>query len=539
MMRPGAWLGSIVLPLALVVSGPAAGQEPADSAAAESTPQVPGLLESLDSLRAGLAATSRLASSGDAAGASRTALRLYLDIYEGIEAVYGVGAVRTAPDLSPLVTEGEAWFHRLMVGGDAAVLAAEADSLADHVARIEQVARASGVPLGPVVLPLASAGGGGAPGEVPADAMLRTSEIRGIAELAQRARDSYAAGHDAEALGLVEQAYLEGFEPLEARLPAGIVRRIESLIHLQLRPQIAGGEPVETVTAGFDALHQALLAADSELGAGSFGFGAFNAFVIILREGLEAVLLIGAILAYLSATQAGSEHHRRVYLGTALGVAASLATWVLARTLIPVSGANRELIEGITALIAVGVLLYVSNWLFQKSYIHDWKNYIREQVGRAVTRGSTFAMAGLAFAAVYREGFETVLFYQALMSDTGTGAVLSGFVPGMLLITIVGVAIVRLGVRLPLRTVFSVTNAILLYLAFVFLGKGLYNLQEAGLFSPAPVSWLPDSEALRQVLGFYPIAQTILAQAVFITMIVATYLVYRRRLRRAPSTAGA
>jgi high-affinity iron transporter len=287
---------------------------------------------------------------------------------------------------------------------------------------------------------------------------------------------------------------------------------------------------VSDVQAVFAALYAGLADADAALAAGpSFWFGAANAFAIILREGLEAVLLIAAMLAYLTGMGAARSARVRIYMGALAGVIASFATWGLARTLLPVSGASREILEGVTALVAVAVLVYVSHWLFQKTYIHDWKNYLRERVGEAVTAGSALAMAGLAFAAVYREGFETVLFYQALLYDSSSAAVLAGFAPGILIILAIGVAIIRTGVKLPLRKLFAVTNGILLYLALVFTGKGIYNLQEAGLFAPHPLSWAPDHEALRQLFGFYPLAETALAQLAFIVLMAATYAYYRRR----------
>jgi high-affinity iron transporter len=146
-------------------------------------------------------------------------------------------------------------------------------------------------------------------------------------------------------------------------------------------------------------------------------------------------------------------------------------------------------------------------------------------------------MAGLAFAAIYREGFETVLFYQALLLDDQSSAVLAGFTPGLVLILLVGAAIIRLGVKLPLKKVFAITNGILVWLAFVFLGKGLYNLQEAGLFAPRPIGWMPDHEALRQLLGFYPLAETILAQLTFAGFLTCTWLFYRRRIARKSAVA--
>jgi high-affinity iron transporter len=141
-------------------------------------------------------------------------------------------------------------------------------------------------------------------------------------------------------------------------------------------------------------------------------------------------------------------------------------------------------------------------------------------------------MTALAFAAVYREGFETVLFYQALAFDAGVGAILLGFVPGMILIVLIGIGIIRMNAKLPLRKVFAWTNAVLMYLAFVFIGKGIYNLQEGGLFSATPLP-LPDHPALRQLLGFYPVMQTVMAQAAFLLLIGLTYLWYRKKMKAA------
>jgi high-affinity iron transporter len=374
--------------------------------------------------------------------------------------------------------------------------------------------------------------------------VVETVEISALTAEFERGRLAYLEGRREDALASVEHAYLEGFEPLESRLPSDLVGRIERAIHLSLRPDIRAGAPPARVDAAFAALYADLALADERLSGGaSFWFGAVNAFAIIFREGLEAVLLVGAMLAYLGRMERGGRHQRQIFAGVAAGILASLATWVVAATLIPVSGASRELVEGVTALVAVSVLLYVSHWLFQKTYIHDWKAYLEEHMGRAVTRGSALAMAGLAFAAVYREGFETVLFYQALMFDAGPAAVLAGFAPGLLVISAIGFGIVKMGLRLPLKRVFGITGGVLLYLAFVFLGKGIYNLQEAGLFAPTPLLGVPDHEALRQLFGLYPLAETLLAQATFLFLLTAGAVWYRatrvRRLGAAPAPPSA
>jgi high-affinity iron transporter len=207
----------------------------------------------------------------------------------------------------------------------------------------------------------------------------------------------------------------------------------------------------------------------------------------------------------------------------------SLLTWLAARTFIPMSGGSRELMEGITALVAVAVLLYVSHWIFRRTYMGQWKNFLNSRVQKAVGAGSGLTLAGLSFAAVYREGFETVLFYEALIVDQPGTAVALGFGAGAAVIAAVGFAIIRAGLRLPLRLVFRATNAVLLFLSVAILGKGLYNLQEAGLFSPHPITWLPNSEFLRQVLGFYPLAETLLAQLALVTLVVVMYVIYRLR----------
>ena len=528
---PAIRLSTVFAAVVLALStAPAAGAAVVDE---------PGLIERLETIRDGLDDLERSLSLGDHDGARALAMRLYLDEFETVEGWWGPGGPHATPALAASVREAEAAFHALMQSGDAALPEAVA-ALRDALGPIEREASRQGVVLRPdaASLPaLAVAAGGSALAGQPE---MRSAEIASLAAELDRARSAYAAGDSDAALAAVEHAYLEGFEPLESRLPSDLVGRIERAIHLTLRPSIRAGDPAAEVDAAFAALGADLALADAQLSGGaSFWFGAVNAFAIIFREGLEAVLLIGAILAYMSRTTAGARQRRQVWLGVGGGVLASMATWVLAVTLVPVSGASREMVEGVTALIAVAVLLYVSHWLFQKTYIHDWKAYLQEHVGRAVTRGSALAMAGLAFAAVYREGFETVLFYQALMFDAGAAAVLAGFAPGILVIVAIGYGIVRLGLKLPLKRVFAATGSVMLYLAFVFIGKGLYNLQEAGVFAPHPLAWVPDNEALRQLLGLYPLVETFLAQAAFLVLLGAGALLYRTRRARAATGAEA
>ena len=536
-MRKARPILLFVLALALRAAAAAGAQLPAEGSPRSDTP---GLPERIESIRAGLAEVERALALGEFEDARGIVLRLYLDEFEPIEGWWGTGAAHATPALADAVAEGEGAFH-LALAADPRALPGATAGIREALDPIERAARAPGVTLRPGTAPAVQAGATAGRGIArAAPPVLETEEISALVAELERGRLAYREGRREDALAAVEHAYLEGFEPLESRLPSDLVGRIERAIHLSLRPDIRAGAQLDRVDATFASLYADLALADEQLSGGaSFWFGAVNAFAIIFREGLEAVLLVGAMLAYLGRVERGGRHQRQIFAGVAAGIVASLATWVVAATLIPVSGASRELVEGVTALVAVAVLLYVSHWLFQKTYIHDWKAYLEEHMGRAVTRGSALAMAGLAFAAVYREGFETVLFYQALMFDAGPAAVLTGFAPGILVIAAIGYGIVKMGLRLPLKRVFAITGAVLLYLAFVFLGKGIYNLQEAGLFAPTPLPGVPDHEALRQLFGLYPLAETLLAQATFLTLLVAGALWYRAKRSGLPDATRA
>ena len=484
----------------------------------------PGIKEWVDAVRGGLVTSARHARAGDVAAARAEIMRIYLDYYEVIEGWYGPGGAHALPTYEKQIAEAEVAFHALLRADDAAALERAALDLERTVARIGAEIERSGAPLYPNAQETMGVRTG-------AQRALTSPELAPFNAELQAARTDLERRDFGSALRRVEHLYLEGFEPLESRLPSDIVGKIERTIHLQLRPALKAGAP--SAAATFDVLAAQLAEADRFIArGGSFWFGAFNSLIIIVREGLEAVLLVGALLAYLTATRAAASDRRRIWLGAGAGIVASVLTWVVARTLMPMSGASRELMEGVTALVAVGVLLYVSHWLFQKTYIHDWKEYLRDHLGSAVGRGSALAMMGLAFAAVYREGFETVLFYQALVLDVGSKAVLTGFVPGVLLIAAVGYGIIRAGMKLPLKRVFTVTNAILLYLAFVFLGKGIFNLQESGAFSAHPITWLPAHPALQQIFGFYPLVETIAAQLGLAVLLGAVLVVYRGKVAK-------
>lgn len=259
-----------------------------------------------------------------------------------------------------------------------------------------------------------------------------------------------------------------------------------------------------------------------------------QSFVILVREGLEAILVIGALVAFLAKT--GAAHRKRdIHAGAAAAVGASVLTALALETVFRLTPAKREALEGITMVAAAAVLFYVSYWLLSKIDVARWNRFVKGKVQHALGSGSALALASAAFLAVYREGFETVLFYKALFVAAGTGgptaAILAGMGLGGALMIGVYVGINRFGVRLPLRAFFAVTSGFLYYMAFVFAGRGVAELQEGGLVSTTVVSWAPRLPAV----GVYPTAESLAAQGILLLLLVAalvwTFLIEPRRLR--------
>ncbi|HJU75907.1 MAG TPA: FTR1 family protein, partial [Gemmatimonadaceae bacterium] len=245
-------------------------------------------------------------------------------------------------------------------------------------------------------------------------------------------------------------------------------------------------------------------------------WGAFlQSLLIILREGFEAILVIGAIVTFLIKT-GHRERLRSIWLGTSLALGASAVTALIFATVLRALPASREIIEGITMLIAVAVLFSVSYWLISKVEAAKWQQFIREKVTAALQHGGGTALAFVAFLAVYREGAETALFYQALFAE-GASNILPislGILVGGVLLAIIFVLFHRYGVRLPLRPFFAVTSGLLYYLAFVFMGKGIRELQEGNVISITVIPGLPHVEAM----GIYPTLETLGAQLVLVLL---------------------
>jgi high-affinity iron transporter len=292
-------------------------------------------------------------------------------------------------------------------------------------------------------------------------------------------------------------------------------------------------EPGSTVSPALEAdvaqLHRHLDVAAGVLDASGGGWARFaQSAGIILREGFEVVLIVGALLTYVRRSGQPSLV-RPLWLGTGLGVAASVATAFLLATVFRLNPGASDALEGVAMLLAAGVLFWVSYWLISKAEAERWQRYIRGKVSHAVAAGSAGALAAAAFLAVYREGFETVLFYRALVGAAPAGDVMvgGGFLLGLGLLALVWVAMSRLGVRVPMRPFFLLTGAFLYLMAIVFAGRGVFELQDAGLIRLTPVPGAPRVP----VLGLFPTAETLLAQGVLVAALVVAGFVSLRRSR--------
>lgn len=237
-----------------------------------------------------------------------------------------------------------------------------------------------------------------------------------------------------------------------------------------------------------------------------------QSLTIILREGVEAILIIGAIVGTLFVSN-NTGKIKTVYAGAGLAIIASLVTAFFIDQIFVWGDAQKELLEGMTMITAAAVLLFVTNWLLSKAEATKWKSYIKGKVEKAVSEENSFALAAVAFLAVYREGFETVLFYKALFLQTAnTPEILSGVILGTLILAGVFFIAIRLGVRLPVKTFFLSTSVLLFFFAFTFVGSGIHELQEAGVLSETSFATIPKISEL----GLHPTIETFLGQLIVI-----------------------
>jgi high-affinity iron transporter len=345
-----------------------------------------------------------------------------------------------------------------------------------------------------------------------------------------------------EAASELTTVYMTEFEPLERYLMGRSPQSIQPL-EVQfntLRGDLFAGLKGTALTERLDRLCaevETLVTRLESRPAGTFGTAFFESFITIVREGVEIILVLAMLIALVTkATPAGTktttdaaagldQTHARaralraIWWGVALAVIASLATAATLNLLVAsMQGRAREILEGLVMLVAAGVLFYVSYWLVSQAETKRWMDFLKNQARRGLEWGGQGTLAVTAFLAVYREGAETSLMYQALLGSQGQTrpgllGLTGGFVVGLAVLAAIAVLVRATSVRLPLRTFFQFTGLFLFTLAVVFAGNGVFELQNAGILITTHLAWMGNGFPLA---GIYPNLQAISVQGLLV-----------------------
>ncbi|MDT7509130.1 FTR1 family protein [Bifidobacterium sp. H1HS16N] len=354
--------------------------------------------------------------------------------------------------------------------------------------------------------------------------------------LAQASKGQGQAGSD-----LVNKAYYQYYEKLgfEKNVMNAISGNRVSQVEYQFketRMAMVAGKPAKTLVNDLKSMlveDAAILdggAADQVNGWTTFLTSAFGqAFVVLLREGLEAILVVAAIIAYL-VKSGHKDKVRHIYWGIAAGLIASGLVALLFTLLFNGNGPQQEILEGVVALVAMLMLLYTSNWMLSKSSVESWNHYIQSRTVAAISKGSVISLALLSFLAVFREGAETVMFYQAIfaMAPGGSREIWTGFAAAAVVLVIVFVLIRFTSVKIPIRPFFIITSLLMAVMVVIFAGGGVHALIEGDL---VPATYLPGVPT-SDWIGLYPYTQTIGAQILAALVVVVLAIVSTRRLHR-------
>ncbi len=349
-------------------------------------------------------------------------------------------------------------------------------------------------------------------------------------DLIEQSNNAYAQGDIAKARTLALTAYLEGVEPVEAKLranDASYSAKLEGQL-AKLRSAIESGLSPETVSQ--EASLSIEMIREAKRKTANKTFTGWLAFLlsssIILREGLEAFLVVITMLSIVRAIKL-PKATAYVHSGWISAIGVGILMWLAAGSLFDFSGAQRELMEGLIALFAVVVLLYVGFWMHSKSEAGKWQAYVKDKIQKLARTENMIGLAFLSFIVVFREAFESVLFLSALSLEIGESqqtAFTGGIVFAFALLAVISVLIMRYSKKLPIAKLFKYSAIIISGLAVILAGKGLNALQEAGSIS---ISILPIDLRI-DALGFYPTWETAGGQLIILALVLILWNVANR-----------
>ncbi|MDR2341790.1 MAG: FTR1 family iron permease [Campylobacteraceae bacterium] len=349
----------------------------------------------------------------------------------------------------------------------------------------------------------------------------------------EKALEIYKNGDVKKAMSLVQNAYFDIFEAsgMEVRVGAidGTLKTVIEGTFSEIVAIMKSGGSIDKIEEALQKLYTQVEQGAQKLSSSSTPWSLFiYSLIIILREGMEALIVIAAVIAYL-VKSGNSDKLHIVYNSLWTAIILSFATAFVMNYLFNASGESREMLEGITMLVAVGLLFYVGFWLLSNAHSKKWANYISGKVKDSLSKGSARALWFTVFLAVYREGAETVLFYQAIIFDAtntlGYGAITAGFAIGLIGLVILFFFLKAGSVKIPIKPFFVITSAIIFYMSVTFTGKGIMELVEGKIIEPTIIEGLPTITWL----GVYPYMESLLPQIMLILGIITGTILIKRR----------
>ena len=368
-----------------------------------------------------------------------------------------------------------------------------------------------------------------------APAINPADELRITRDLVSQSLREYNQGQTEQAFKTARSAYLDHFEyaepPLRVLNPDLILET--EYRFSDLRNGMKAGQSMSELQKIAGEINGSLRKAESIVsGTGVLGptLAATGGFTILFREGLEAALLIAAIFAYLD-TSRNTRLRKAVWYGGAAALLATVLTWALATYLLAIAPVSRELISAVTSAIAVVILFSLSFWLLQQADRKRSVEFMRARVSQAVQGGSLMALGLITFTTIYREGFETVLFYQALTVASGpvTNYMYLGVALAVLALGVVFLLLFRFGRKLPTANLFPVLVGVTAMFAVAFIGNGVRAFQEAGWLNVTNLygSFPKIDTNVAALTGIHPTVETLAAQALMILVYLLGYVYVR------------
>ena len=366
-----------------------------------------------------------------------------------------------------------------------------------------------------------------------------TQVVKNINDKVQAAIALYKGGNAAKAMSDVQDLYFDEFEG------SGMENKVGA-IDVNLKTAIEGtfGHLVALMKSGADeaALQESAKKMSSQLAAAlektSGSSSPWTLFIwaltIILREGFEALIIVAAVVAYLVKTGNAKSMGKVVYSSVGVAVILSFVmAWIMNIIFGEAAGQKRELMEGITMLVAVGLLFYVGFWLLSNAGAKKWNDYIKSHVSESISSGSSTALWWTVFLAVFREGAETVLFYQALIFDAKDSAgylmIAAGFVVGLIVLLIVYFLFKIFAIKIPIKPFFIFTSAIIFYMSIVFVGKGVGELVEGKIFIPTIIKGLNFPDWMRDWLGLMPYYESLVPQIIMVLALIIGIVIMKSK----------